>query len=194
MSDQPEDLTRPPPDDTDETPSLPDPAPSSANAALAASLAELSPAPANLNRDRLMFEAGAGAHRWVVRLWQLAAGFLAATGFFAGMYFRPPRVVEREVYVQPPADPRPAPPGPVAVAPIPPASTTTESPAPEPASTTTLPSAATDDQLGWIQIRNDVLSVGVGAIPDHGRQPAPAPNVGVGQPGPLPRGVLPDQK
>src|SRR5205823_9771888 len=106
MSDQPEDLTRPPPDDTDETPSLPEAAPRPADEAVAASLAELAPAPANLNRDRLMYEAGAGANRWVVRLWQLAAGFLAATGFFAGMYFRPPRVVEREVYVQPKAEPQ----------------------------------------------------------------------------------------
>ncbi len=77
---------------------------------LADALARLEPAPAALNRDRLLFQAGADSRRWAVRLWQFTAGILAAVGFAAGarMYFRPPSVVERVVYIE-----RDAPLGPV---------------------------------------------------------------------------------
>jgi len=70
---------------------------------LAAALARLAPAPAALDRDRLMFQAGAASRRAVVRLWQATAGFLAAIGFVAGMYFRPPLVIERVVPAAPPS-------------------------------------------------------------------------------------------
>ena len=79
MPDVPQDLNRPPP--------APGPDP------LAAALAGLEPAPAEINRDGLMFAAGAASQRPVVRLWMLTAGFLAAMGFAAGMYVRPPTVV-----------------------------------------------------------------------------------------------------
>ena len=89
---------------------------------LAEALAELEPAPPELNRDRLMFAAGAESRRPVIRLWQATAGFMVAVGYAAGMYFplSPPAPVVREVYVDRPvavpaaADPAPAPAAPAA--------------------------------------------------------------------------------
>ena len=52
---------------------------------LAEALARLAPAAAKLDRDRLMFAAGAESRRNTIRLWQAAAGFLAAIGFAAGV-------------------------------------------------------------------------------------------------------------
>src|SRR4051812_38428033 len=95
---------------------------------LAAALTELQPAPAALNRDRLMFAAGAESRRPGIRRWQGAAGFMAAVGFAAGLYFRPsppePRVIEKvvEVRVPGPAAPTPEP------APEPPPATTASEP------------------------------------------------------------------
>ncbi|MBX9584248.1 MAG: hypothetical protein K2X87_28445, partial [Gemmataceae bacterium] len=77
---------------------------------LARALAALDPAPAALNRDRLMFDAGAASRRPVIRLWQLAAGLLAAVGFAAGLNWRPIVVVREGVANR--AAP-PAPPGPL---------------------------------------------------------------------------------
>lgn len=95
MPDQPEDMTVPP-----HPPPNRDP--------IADVLAGLSPAAPALNRDRLMFEAGAASRLPVIRLWQATAGFLAAIAFFAGWYFTPPRVVIQERVItipqpQPPA-------------------------------------------------------------------------------------------
>jgi hypothetical protein len=70
------------PDEMNTPPPLPP-----ADAALAAALARLAPAPAALDRDRLMFVAGAESRRSVVRLWQFAAGILAAVGFAAGILY-----------------------------------------------------------------------------------------------------------
>ncbi|MFO0798349.1 MAG: hypothetical protein U0804_12805 [Gemmataceae bacterium] len=58
-----------------------------ADAAVAAALARLAPSPARLDRDRLMFAAGAASQRNVIRLWQLAAGILMAAGFAAGVLY-----------------------------------------------------------------------------------------------------------
>lgn len=60
---------------------------------LAESLARLEPAPVRLDRDRLMFAAGAASRRATIRLWQATAGFLAAVGFMAGMAVKPASVV-----------------------------------------------------------------------------------------------------
>jgi hypothetical protein len=70
------------PDEMNTPPPLPP-----ADAAVAAALARLAPAPAQLDRDRLMFAAGAESRRNVVRLWQFAAGILAAVGFAAGILY-----------------------------------------------------------------------------------------------------------
>lgn len=61
------------------------PPPEAATDPLAEALARLEPSAARLDRDRLMFEAGAASRRNTIRLWQAAAGFLAAVGFAAGM-------------------------------------------------------------------------------------------------------------
>jgi hypothetical protein len=174
MSDQPPDVNRPP---------HPPPDP------LAESLARLDPAPPALDRDRLMFEAGAASRVPVVRLWQLTAGFLAAAGFAAGMFFRPPTVV----FVEKSAVPAPAPfrAAPPAVEPRGPelpdaAPGRTETPAlpesaplaaPEPIAGI-FRTAEPGDAARWLQLRNEVLSVGLGVLPDpgrHGATPRPAP-------------------
>jgi hypothetical protein len=54
---------------------------------VAAALARLAPAPARLDRDRLMFAAGATSQRNVIRLWQLGAGVLMAAGLAAGLLY-----------------------------------------------------------------------------------------------------------
>lgn len=186
MSDELDNLNRLP-DDTEETPSLPEP-PCPADEAVAASLAELAPAPAKLDRDRLLFEAGAASRLGTVRLWQATAGFLAAVGFTAGMVFKPPSIVERVIYVESPTA------APHAI-PLTDAPTTLEPPVAVPESVPAMlnPIAASSESseaAQWLQIRNDVLAVGAGAIPDPGRQPSPPPNVRLNQPGPLPRGVF----
>ena len=88
---------------------------------LAASLARLEPAPPRIDRDRLMYTAGAESRRSTIRLWQATAGFLAAVGFFAGMAVKPPSIVERVVVVdreagKPDPIPEPAPVSPAPVA------------------------------------------------------------------------------
>ena len=73
------------PDEPDNVNSPPDP--------LERALARLEPAPARLDRDRLMYAAGAASRRSTIRLWQATAGFLAAIGFSAGMLAKPASVV-----------------------------------------------------------------------------------------------------
>jgi hypothetical protein len=148
---------------------------------LAEALADLEPAPPELNRDRLMFAAGAESRRPVVRLWQATAGFMVAVGYAAGMYFplspkAAPTPPERVVYVDR----------------LVPAPASAEPPAPAPAPTpepTAAPSAEPDHQLTsvpsalpyfyqpeeggpahWFRLRNDILTAGLGLLPDSGRR------------------------
>ena len=117
---------------------------------LAASLAALKPAAADLNRDGLMYAAGAESRHGVVRLWQAAAGFLAAVGFTAGMLLRPGGV-EREkiVYVEVPA----------------PASAMPE-PTPEPVLPLVhRPASPTPYGRAWLQFRSDALALGLSVLP-----------------------------
>lgn len=72
----------PDPDEMNTPPPIPP-----ADAAVAAALARLLPAPAQLDRDRLMFAAGAASRQNVVRLWQFAAGLLMAAGFATGILY-----------------------------------------------------------------------------------------------------------
>jgi hypothetical protein len=81
-------------------------------AALAAALGSLSPAPAAVDRDRLMYEAGRESMRNTRRIWPAlaAAGFLLATALGTLLAVRPP--TEKIVHVQverPQEGPRPAP-------------------------------------------------------------------------------------
>lgn len=157
MSDNPQDLNRPPP--------APGPDP------LAAALAELRPAPPALNRDRLMFAAGAASQRPVARLWMLTAGFLAAMGFAAGIYVRPATVVyvETPPSAGPPARPAETPPS--AVEPF--------VPRPEERSypRDLKPEPADRDAARWLRLRNDVLAGGLGTLPDAGRPSGPGDRV-----------------
>jgi hypothetical protein len=163
MSDQPHDVTRPP---------HPPPDP------LAAALATLDPAPPAIDRDRLMFQAGAASRAPVIRLWQLTAGFLAAMGFTAGMFFRPPAVVERVVYVEKSAAPDPGQTAPPAEPPQPTPAQPESAPSAAPEPLAVLPRAAgpAGDAARWLRLRNEVLSVGLGVLPDHGRHGAPSPS------------------
>jgi hypothetical protein len=88
MSREPDNVTDLPP------PGPPDP--------LARALARLEPAAAHLDRDRLMFQAGAESRGAVLRLWQFTAGVLAAVGFAAGarVYFYEPETVEKIVSIE----------------------------------------------------------------------------------------------
>jgi hypothetical protein len=72
----------PDPDEMNTPPPIPP-----ADAAVAAALARLAPAPARLDRDRLMFAAGAESRRNVIRLWQFAAGLMTAVGLAAGIMY-----------------------------------------------------------------------------------------------------------
>ena len=117
----------------------------------------LKPKAADLNRDGLMYAAGAESRRGVVRLWQAAAGFMAAVGFAAGMFMRPggierEKIVYVEVQVPAPAtalpEPAPAPP-----ASEPPAVLTHRTPLP------------TAYARAWLQFRSDLLTLSLSVLP-----------------------------
>jgi hypothetical protein len=116
---------------------------------IVASLAALKPSPAGLNRDGLMYAAGAESRRGVIRLWQAAAGFMAAVGFAAGMFARPgeTKTVYVEVPVPAPAsalpEASPEPPAPLAHRPAPPK-----------------PYAR-----AWMQFQTDLLSLSLSVLP-----------------------------
>jgi hypothetical protein len=193
MSDDLDNLNHPPPEGagTDETPALPEPG--TAELALVRALRDLVPAPPAINRDRLMYAAGASSRLNSTRLWQFAAGLLAAMGFAAGMYFKPPVIIVREVsigptsspslpLVQQDAEPKIVP-QPETVVP----SISQPEPTPEPAVNVHVRSVK--DPYYWLQIREDVLSVGLSALPDSGPKSSPPRNVGIDQPGTLQRGT-----
>ena len=60
---------------------------------LVEALVRLEPAPVRLDRDRLLFAAGAASRRPTIRLWQATAGLLTAIGFAGGMLVKPPAIV-----------------------------------------------------------------------------------------------------
>lgn len=134
---------------------------------LARALAGLDPAPPALNRDRLMFAAGASSRVPVIRLWQLTAGVLAAVGFAAGLSWRSPVVVvqapepvAREV--TPPARPDPPAERPEA---------TPEPPPPAPAV------GRPRDAVQWLRFQSQALTVVLNVLPDWNRR-APRPPAG----------------
>jgi hypothetical protein len=121
---------------------------------LTTALAALKPATEGLNRDGLMYAAGAESRHGVLRLWQAAAGFMAAVGFAAGMFFRPGGV-EREkiVYVEMPVVSAPS------------ALPASNSP-PEPVNQLIhRPSLPTVYGRAWLQFRSDVLTLGLSLVP-----------------------------
>jgi hypothetical protein len=152
---------------------------------LAVALAALDPAPHGFDFNALMFAAGRASKSRALAFWRAATAVaaLAAAGFALAYSSRPPVVVERVVVVErtpevvaapsavPPVMPAVAPPAaPPPVAPRP----TTEVPPIAP------PEWSYDDApepgaaARWLTMRNEVLTVGLGVLPDRGRTlPAP---------------------
>ena len=152
---------------------------------LARALTRLEPAEAHLNRDRLMFQAGAESRRHVIRLWQFTAGLLAAVGFAAGarVYFYEPEVVEKIVYVEREAanaSSREVAPLPHEVPQHPGPGNASFPPGDGAPAEGSIPGIAPPyvilghgETAEWLRLRNDILTGGLGLLPDYGRQPPP---------------------
>ncbi len=154
-------------------PTAPDP--------LAVALAKLDPAPHGFEWNGLMFAAGRASKARAVAFWQAVAGTCAlAAGGFAFAYFaRPTSVTEREriVYVDrtpahapavPPAGPPGFGPGPVASPNARPERTPQPSAGPEPYRWPFDPAPPQGAAAKWLATRNEILSVGLSALPDRG--------------------------
>lgn len=134
---------------------------------LARALAGLEPAPPALNRDRLMFDAGAVSRRPVIRLWQLTAGVMAAVGFAAGLNWRPIAGVREQAAaerVPPPARPEPF---------VPPADEPS-TPRPAPTASRVAPGPRS---AYWLRREHEALGLVLAVIPDRSRA---APRTGDG--------------
>ena len=137
-----------------------------------ASLAALTPAPAALDRDRLMFQAGAltARRRGAVRsrAWPVATAALAlATVMQAGLLATRPRVVrpvERIVYLPAPVPPAPDPPP--------------DEPGPRHAPALARRPPGPDDAaigaLAYLELRRQVVQFGLDALPAPASAPRPA--------------------
>lgn len=149
-------------------PNHPPPAPDP----LAVALSKLDPAPHGFDWNALMFAAGRESKARALLFWRVATGVcaLVACGLAVALFLRPePAVVERPVYVERVA-PAPAPPvAPVGEAPAP---GTGAEPAKPPAAEVPPWSDAPPPTQGaaarWFHLRNDVLTVGLGVLPDSG--------------------------
>jgi hypothetical protein len=122
----------------------------------------LAPVPVQLDRDRLMFDAGRAIHPTGWK-WPLATGALSVVAVVLGvcLFMRPePRVVERIVRVYVPAQPLPAPAPPTPG----PDSTPGEFTSPGP----TLPGTS-----GYLQLQEQVLRWGLDGVP--AARPTPPP-------------------
>jgi hypothetical protein len=152
---------------------------------LAVALAKLDPAPHGFDWNALMFAAGRASKTRALIFWRVVAGVCALTacGFAFAYFTRPEVVVERERAVtaeRPPAK---------AVEPLPPAAVLPAVPAPlavpEPTVKPSVPESPvpTEPQswafeappepgaaVRWFSLRNDVLTVGLGVLPDTGRK------------------------
>jgi hypothetical protein len=147
--------------------------PDPALSAFSRGLAELAPDPGGLDRDRLLFRAGAVLPTRRLRLWQAVAGLLAVSALSLGaaLLLRPTRMVDRVVYVSVPL-----------FLPIPTEETTpAETPIRSPgrAEPQPLPGPlARAETEGW-RLRQQVLQFGVEALPPppawSGPEPAPMP-------------------
>jgi hypothetical protein len=163
---------------------------------LARALARLRPAPTGVDTNRLLFEAGQAARDRSVAVWRRAfltlVVVLVAFGCLATVHLvrldqldqtAAPQVVERIVYVERPAADGPEPAPPPRVAPEPPA----YPPAGGFAGKTPDPDALAE----YLRIRQDVLTAGLGLLPDHKPRPAdPVSADELERSLNLPRGVL----
>lgn len=154
-------------------PNHPPPAPDP----LAVALSKLDPAPHGFDWNALMFAAGRESKARALLFWRVATGVcaLVACGLAVALVLRPAAVVvERPVYVEriSPA-PVPAPVAPAPEAPMPrplPAPGRPPEPSvPEPAAQWSFdPPPAQGAAARWFHLRNDVLTVGLGVLPDTG--------------------------
>ena len=140
---------------------------------LARALAKLRPAPPGMDTNRLLFEAGQVARDREVAFWRWASiaqfALMATFGCVAAVVLvklanTPPlvQVIELEV----PPKPEPAPPPRIAPEPDP-----AYAPAGGFVHTTPDPDALAE----YLRIRQDVLTAGLGLLPDHKPRPTPAP-------------------
>ncbi|HET6574891.1 MAG TPA: hypothetical protein VFG68_14895 [Fimbriiglobus sp.] len=140
---------------------------------LARALAALRPGPAGVDTTRLLFEAGRVARDRELAFWRWVSiaqfALMATFGCVAAVVLvklanTPPLV--QVVYVEVPPKPEPAPP---------------PRPAPDPdpgyAPASGFASAAPDpDALAeYLRVRQDVLTAGLGLLPDHQPRPTTAP-------------------
>lgn len=149
-------------------PNHPPPAPDP----LAVALSKLDPAPHGFDWNALMFAAGRESKARALLFWRVATGVcaLVACGLAVALFLRPaPAVVERPVYVER-VVPAPAPPvAPAGEAPVP---RTGAEPAKPPAAEVPPwsydPPPTQGAAARWFHLRNDVLTVGLGVLPDTG--------------------------
>lgn len=153
-------------------PNHPPPAPDP----LAVALAKLDPAPHGFDWNALMFAAGRESKARALLFWRVATGVcaLVACGLAVALFLRPVPavVVERPVYVER-IVPAPAPPvAPAVEAPAPrPVPEPGGAPAPvtePPAQWSYDPPPSQGAAARWFHLRNDVLTVGLGVLPDTG--------------------------
>jgi hypothetical protein len=134
-------------------------------------LANLAPDPGGLDRDRLLFRAGGVLPTRRLRCWQAVAGLLAVAALSLGtaLLLRPTRTEEQVVYVSvpiflpiPPEEPDP-----------------TETPPRLPGRAEPSPRPGARTELDGFRLRQQVLLVGVEALPPphawSGPAPAPMP-------------------
>ncbi len=137
-------------------PNAPDP--------LAIALAKLDPVPHGFDWNALMFAAGRASKARALLFWRIVAGIgvVAACGFALAFFLRPPVVVERQHVIH--VDrmvPDAVPPAPL---PLPLREVKSRPPAPA---------------TGWssdpprLNTRNEMLTVGLGVLPDAGPKVAP---------------------
>jgi len=168
---------------TSASPPAPDP--------LAVAMSKLEPAPHGFEWNALMFAAGRASKARTIVTWQVAAAVcaLVAIAFACAYFARPPAVVERErvIYVdrvvEKPVDVQPAPlplplpkpevkpevkpePKPQSPSPVSPQATTSTSWVFE-------PSPERGAGARWLNLRNEVLTVGLSVLPDHGQKMPP---------------------
>jgi hypothetical protein len=133
-------------------------------------LAGLAPDTGSLDRDRLLFRAGAVLPTRRLRLWRAIAGVLAvaALSLAATLMLRPPAQRERVVYVSVPE-----------FLPAPPTETTPVEPlvlAPERAEPESSLGPLVQADLDGLRLRQQVLQFGVEALPPPPTWSGPAPD------------------
>lgn len=151
---------------------------------LAVALAKLDPTSHGFDWNALMFAAGRASKSRALLFWRIATGAcaLAACAFALAYFTQTPTGPERIVYVERPsakAAPLAAPDlppgaGPAALEPLP--------PPPKPAPISEAPTLGEPLEwsfdlppeqgaaVRWLTTRNEVLTVGLGVLPDNGRK------------------------